>query len=91
MKEEQINKIVTKQIEERNKKIFKDIGDILIFVLVCCSIFTAVLFGVYLLPQVISLSESLERVGMIFSLGILGWALLPIIYIINKFQKEENK
>ena len=76
------------------KEVIKFIFDCSIYFLILCSDFTIIVFGVYLLPQVISFSNAGMFLQIIMSIGVLGFGVIPVYFLfkyVGLIPKEENE
>ena len=88
---EDINKIVQEEIKKIQNKRGNEVLKIFGLLLFAISTFTTIIFGVYLLPQVIASSDSMKQNAWILTIGVLGYGVLPLIYIFDKLKLFEEK
>lgn len=88
--EENINNIVKEESKKISDKQQENILNSLILILIFFSSFTAITFGVYLLPQVIEISETAKNCSWVFAIGILGFVMLPGLFLIKHMNKKEK-
>ena len=68
----------------------KGLVSTVMFTIGLCSVFTTIIFGVYLLSQVFNLVEVSFMGRLLMSLGVLGYAIIPTYWYIKwGFKKNE--
>jgi len=81
-----INEIENRLKERRKEKLnifFKTIFEAILILMFSFSGFTATIFGLFLLPQVINFSPTLYQAAWMFCIGIFGWLFLPIFILLK--------